>query len=63
MICVTVEIREEALAYRVCVTACSIEHALETARGVKPGRRVRLVFPIDPELFFVPADSVTREAA
>jgi hypothetical protein len=63
MIRVTVEIREGALTYRVRVTATSIERALKIAGGGKHGRRVRLVFPIDPELFFVPAASGTRREA
>jgi hypothetical protein len=63
MICVTVEIREGSLTYRAHVTAPSIERALKIVGGGKPGRRVRLVFPIDPEAFFFPAPSDTREAA
>jgi hypothetical protein len=63
MICVTVEIREGSLTYRARVTAPSIERALKIVGGGKPGRRVRLVFPIDPEAFFFPAPSETREAA
>jgi hypothetical protein len=63
MICVTVEIREGVLAYRVRVTASSIECALEIVGEGKPGCRVRLLFPIDPEAFFVPEDSGRREAA
>jgi hypothetical protein len=63
MIRVTVEIREGALTYRVRVTAPSIERALEIVGEGKPGRRVRLVFPIDPEAFFVTEDSGRREAA
>jgi hypothetical protein len=47
----------------VRVTATSIERALEIAGEGKPGRRVRLVFPIDPEVFFLPAASRNREAA
>jgi hypothetical protein len=54
MVCVTVEIRDGTLAHRVQYTSSSIERALELAGGGKPGRRVRLVFPIDPEAFFVP---------
>jgi hypothetical protein len=54
MVCVTVEIREGALARRAQYTTTSIERALELAGGGKPGRSVRLVFPIDPEAFFVP---------
>jgi hypothetical protein len=63
MIRVTVEIRDGALTYRVRVTATSIERAVEIAGEGKPGRRVRLVFPIDPEVFFLPAASRNREAA
>ena len=63
MICVTVEIREGALTHRERVTAPSIERALEIVGGGKPGRRVRLLFPIDPEVFFVPGDHDRRDAA
>ena len=63
MIQVTVEIREGAFTYRVRITATSIERALEIAGEGKPGRRVRLVFPIDPDVFFVPAASGTRREA
>ena len=63
MIRVAVEIRENALAHRTRVTAPSIERALKIAGGGKPGRSVRLVFPIDPEAFFVTEDSSRKEAA
>jgi hypothetical protein len=63
VICVTVEIREGTLTYRARVTAPSIERALKIAEEGKPGRKVRLVFPIDPEAFFVSARSGRREAA
>ena len=63
MIQVTVEIRAGALTYRVRVTAPSIERALEIVGEGNPGRRVRLLFPIDPEAFFVPEDLGRREAA
>jgi hypothetical protein len=63
MIRVTVEIREGALTYKARVTAPSIERALKIAGEGKPGRKVRLLFPIDPGAFFVPAGSSTREAA
>ncbi len=63
MNCVTVEIREGALTHRARVTVPSIERALKIAGGGEPGRRVHLVFPIDPEPFFVPEASGTREAA
>jgi hypothetical protein len=63
MICVTVEVREGALTRRVRISASCIERALKLAGYGKPSRRVRLVFPIDPESFFVPEDSGKREAA
>ena len=63
MICVTVEIREGALTRRERVTAPSIERALEIVGKGKPGRRVSLAFPIDPEAFFVSGDRDRRDAA
>ncbi len=63
MICVTIEISEGALTRRVRITVLSIERALKVARGGKPGRRMRLIFPIDPEAFFIPEGSGQREAA
>ena len=56
MICVTVEVCEGAITRRARLTTSSIERALKLAGGGKPDRRVRLVFPIDPEAFFVPGD-------
>jgi hypothetical protein len=63
MVHVTVEVREGTLTYRVRIIAPSIECALEIAGAGKAGRRVRLLFPIAPEAFFVPAGSGMREAA
>ena len=63
MIQVSVEVREGALTYRVGVTAPSIERAIKIAGEGKPGRRVRLDFPIDPEVFFVPVASGARMEA
>ena len=62
MVCVTVEIGEGALTRRVRITARSIERALKIARAGKTGRRMRLVFPIDPEPSFAPGGSGQREA-
>ena len=61
MIRVTIEVREGALTRRVRIT--SIERAIKMAGDGKPGRRGRLLFPIDPEAFFVPEDSSQRKAA
>jgi hypothetical protein len=63
MICVSIEIREGALKHRVQISAPSIERALKVAGEGKPARRVRLVFPIDPEAFFIPEDCGWREVA
>jgi hypothetical protein len=54
MICVTVEIREGTVTRRARLTTSSIERALKLAGEGKPGRRVRLVLPIDSEAFFAP---------
>jgi hypothetical protein len=62
-ICVTVEIREGYLTRRARITAPSIERALKIAREGKLDRRVSLVFPIDPEAFFVSEGPGWREAA
>ena len=63
MICVSIEVREGALTRRIQITAPSIERALEIASAGKPGREVRLLFPINPEPLFVPENSGQREAA
>jgi hypothetical protein len=63
MIRVTVKILEDALTHRTRVTAPSIERALKIAGGGKPGRRARLVFPIEPEAFFVTEVPSRKEAA
>jgi hypothetical protein len=63
MICASVEVREGELAYRARVTAPSIERALEIMGEEKPGRRARLLLPIDPEVFFDSASSGTRREA
>jgi hypothetical protein len=63
MVRVTVDVHDGALTYRVRVTAPSIERALKIVGEGKPARRVRLLFPIDPEVFFVPAASGARMQA
>ena len=63
MIRVSVEIREGVFTRRVRITAPSIELALEIAGEGKSGGGVRLLFPIEPEAFFVSGGSDEREAA
>lgn len=63
MLCVTVEIREYAVTRRVRIIAPSIEQAIKVAGAGKPGRRARLLFPIDPDTFLLPEGSERREVA
>lgn len=63
MICVTVEIREGYFTRRARITAPSVERALKIAKEGKIDGRVRLVFPMDPEAFFVDGGPGRREAA
>ena len=63
MICVSVEVVDGAGTRRVRATAPSIEGALKIAGGGVPGRRVRILFPIDPETFFVPERPNQKVAA
>ncbi len=53
MIKVSVEVREEVAPFRVEVRAESIGQAVATIEELHPGRTVQVVFPIDPEEFFV----------
>lgn len=63
MICVSVEICEGALTRRIQITAPSIERAMKIAGDSRAGRKVRLLFPIDPEAFFAPEGSGRKAAA
>jgi hypothetical protein len=63
MICVTVEIHEGAITRQARVTAPSIALALRIAGDGMPGHRVRLVFPIDPEAFFISGSHEHRAVA
>jgi len=58
MIKVSMEVREGATLSRATVEAESIREAVSITRGRYPGRDVRVMFPIDPETFFIddPAD-------
>jgi hypothetical protein len=53
MIRVFIEVTEEAAPLRVEVRAESIGQAVATIEELHPGRTVEVVFPIDPEKFFV----------
>jgi hypothetical protein len=53
MIRVSMEVREGATLSTTTVLAGSIHEAVSITRGRYPGRDVRLMFPIDPEGFFI----------
>jgi hypothetical protein len=55
MIRVCMEVREETALTRATVHAGSISEAVSITRGRYPGRDVRVMFPIDPEGFFIDA--------
>jgi hypothetical protein len=56
MIKIAIEVRSSAARFKVAWLAESIEGALEIARRYNPGKECRVVFPIDPEGFFVGDD-------
>ena len=53
MIRVSMEVREETALSRATVQAESIREAVNITRRRYPGHDVRVVFPIDPEDFFI----------
>jgi hypothetical protein len=58
MIRVSMEVREESVLSRATVQAEGIREAVNITRRRYPGRDVQVIFPIDPETFFIddPAD-------
>ena len=53
MVRISVEVTGGATRFRVAVQAESVRRALEIAERRNPDRDARVVFPIDPEAFFV----------
>jgi hypothetical protein len=53
MIRVCMEVREETALSSATVQAGSISEAVSITRGRYPGRDVRVMFPIDPESYFI----------
>jgi hypothetical protein len=53
MIRVSMQVREGAARSRATVQAESIREAVSITRGRYPGCDVRVIFPIDPEEFFI----------
>jgi hypothetical protein len=50
---IAIEVRSGATRFKVSLLAESIEGALELAKRYNPGKECKVVFPIDPEVFFV----------
>jgi hypothetical protein len=57
---VSVEVRSGAARFRVGVQASSIQNALNLVKGLYSTKDIKVVFPIDPEGFFV-ADALAAE--
>ncbi len=57
MIRISVQVSSGAARFKVTVEAESIERALEIVARQNPGKEYEVMFPIDPETFFV-EDSV-----
>jgi hypothetical protein len=56
MIRIAIEVRSSAARFKVALLAESIEEALEMAMRYHPGKECKVVFPIDPQSFFVGDD-------
>jgi hypothetical protein len=57
---VSIEVRSGAARFRVGIQASSIQSAVSLAKGLYSAIDVRVVFPIDPEDFFV-GDTSAKE--
>jgi hypothetical protein len=53
MIKIAIEVKSAAASCEVALEAESIEGALEIAKRSNPGTECNVMFPIDPEAFFV----------
>jgi hypothetical protein len=62
MIRISIEVRSGTARFKVSAQAESIEGALEIAKRYNPGKECKVVFPIDPEGFFV-EDELDRDGA
>lgn len=50
---VSVEVKRGPVTHQVSVTTTSIERALQLAGGNQSGTEARVLFPIEPEEFFL----------
>ena len=53
MVRVSIEVRSKAARFRVGIQASSIQRALSLVQSLYSPSDVRVIFPIDPENFFV----------
>jgi hypothetical protein len=53
MVKVSIEVRSGATRFRVAVQAQSIQRAVSLVGGSYPASDLRVIFPIDPDGFFV----------
>jgi len=60
MVRASIEVRGGAARFRVRAQAWSIQRAASLVRGLHPTSDVRVVFPIDPEGFFL-EDALAQE--
>ena len=59
MVRISVEVEQGAVRYRVVVQAESIRRAVQIVEEMNQGNDFRVVFPIDPETFFVKDPTAT----
>jgi hypothetical protein len=50
---IAIEVRSGTTRFKVALLAESIEGALEIVKRYNPGKECKVVFPIDPENFFL----------
>ena len=62
MIRVSMEVREGTALSRATVQAESIREAVSITRERYPGRDVRVMFPIDPEDFFIEGPAKSKQS-
>ena len=59
MIKISIEVKSGAATFKVAVQAESIEQALKIAKRYNSGKECKVVFPSNPEVFFV-EDGLSR---
>jgi hypothetical protein len=62
MIRISIEVRSGTARFKVSAQAESIEGALKIAKRYNPGKECKVVFPIEPEGYFL-EDDLGRDGA